>query len=41
MIDENAEEYRALHPNAGQRSKSKSEEEELLEEHFEPVSLLP
>ena len=36
MVDENAEEYRALHPNAG-RNKAKTEEERLLQEHFEEV----
>ncbi|KAF5831191.1 hypothetical protein DUNSADRAFT_13468 [Dunaliella salina] len=37
MVDENAEEYRALHPNAGHRAKAKTEEERLLQEHFEQV----
>eukprot|EP00200_Dunaliella_tertiolecta_P014606 CAMPEP_0202392444 /NCGR_PEP_ID=MMETSP1127-20130417/92376_1 /ASSEMBLY_ACC=CAM_ASM_000462 /TAXON_ID=3047 /ORGANISM="Dunaliella tertiolecta, Strain CCMP1320" /LENGTH=682 /DNA_ID=CAMNT_0048994951 /DNA_START=66 /DNA_END=2111 /DNA_ORIENTATION=- len=38
VVDENAEEYRALHPNAGHRAKAKTEEERLLQEHFEQVS---
>eukprot|EP00967_Tisochrysis_lutea_P056200 scaffold70929_cov18-Tisochrysis_lutea.AAC.1 len=37
VVDENAEEYRALHPNAGHRAKAKTEEERLLQEHFEQV----
>lgn len=36
-IDEDADEYRALHPNAGLRAKARSEEQRLLQEHFEEV----
>ena len=37
-VDEAADEYRALHPNAGHRAKAKTEEERLLQEHVEEVS---
>eukprot|EP00197_Chlamydomonas_leiostraca_P004092 CAMPEP_0202871522 /NCGR_PEP_ID=MMETSP1391-20130828/18922_1 /ASSEMBLY_ACC=CAM_ASM_000867 /TAXON_ID=1034604 /ORGANISM="Chlamydomonas leiostraca, Strain SAG 11-49" /LENGTH=663 /DNA_ID=CAMNT_0049552351 /DNA_START=89 /DNA_END=2076 /DNA_ORIENTATION=- len=38
VVDEEADEYKALHPNAGERAAHKREGDRLLEEHFEAVS---
>lgn len=37
VVDEGTDEYKALHPNAGHRAKAKSEEDRLLQEHFQEV----
>lgn len=38
VVDEEAVEYRAMHPNAGDRDKKRKASEDLLREHFEEVS---
>lgn len=35
MVDEEADEYKALHPNAGERAAKRREGDRLLAEHFE------
>jgi ribosome biogenesis protein ENP2 len=40
QVDEEADEFKALHPNAGERARKRAETQELLREHFEQVRAL-
>ncbi len=41
QVDETADEYKLLHPNAEDRNRRKREDQELIREHFEQVRTRP